>query len=244
MSGVSGAGRFGHQLPKICNNYRRVGEGVVCFASWSMGRRTWGSTFDKARTATVASVPSSCYLLCGDPNSATVLLYLLLIEGTLRLVPPIGLQMDSSSLAGVLASGQMYTMLNSLQSTRYLAVACFALLVYDYFLTLEQEIKLFWRAKLTITRVLFFLNRYLPPINFVHYSLEQIPLGLKPVLEKGSSGTYLLTVTLTQHVRSDTFRLEGLSRIKVTSSSCQQSFDYVIIAHTIVLVAQFRLVGF
>ena len=51
--------------------------------------------------------------------------------------------MDSSSSSplALLLSGQFYTMLNSLQSTKYLAVACFALLVYDYFLTLEQEVR-------------------------------------------------------------------------------------------------------
>ncbi|KAL5499237.1 hypothetical protein ACEPAH_1755 [Sanghuangporus vaninii] len=75
-----------------------------------------------------------------------------------------------TSLPEILASGQLYTVIDSLQSTKYLAVACFALLVYDYFLTLEQEVKLFWRAKFTITRNLFFLNRYLPPINFLCYN--------------------------------------------------------------------------
>ncbi|KAL5522497.1 hypothetical protein ACEPAG_8513 [Sanghuangporus baumii] len=75
-----------------------------------------------------------------------------------------------ASVPEILASGQLYTVIDSLQSTKYLAVACFALLVYDYFLTLEQEVKLFWRAKFTITRILFFLNRYLPPINFLCYN--------------------------------------------------------------------------
>lgn len=47
---------------------------------------------------------------------------------------------DASPIS-LLLSGQLYTMLDSLQSTKYLAVACFALLVYDYFLTLEQEVR-------------------------------------------------------------------------------------------------------
>lgn len=46
-----------------------------------------------------------------------------------------------SSLSTILFSGQLYPALDSLQSTKFLAVACFALLVYDYFLTLEQEVR-------------------------------------------------------------------------------------------------------
>ncbi|KAI5122116.1 hypothetical protein M0805_002238 [Coniferiporia weirii] len=71
-----------------------------------------------------------------------------------------------SPLLSILASGQLYTVVNSLQSTKYLAVACFTLLVYDYFLTFEQEVQLFWRRGLSLTRILFFLNRYFPPANF------------------------------------------------------------------------------
>ena len=46
------------------------------------------------------------------------------------------------SLPEILVSGKLYALLDSLQSTKYLAVACFALLVYDYFLTLEQEVSI------------------------------------------------------------------------------------------------------
>ena len=38
---------------------------------------------------------------------------------------------------------ELDTMVAGLQSSKYLAVACFALLVYDYFLTLEQEVRAF-----------------------------------------------------------------------------------------------------
>ena len=44
-----------------------------------------------------------------------------------------------ASLPEIVASGQLYTVIDSLHATKYLAVACFALLVYDYILTLEQE---------------------------------------------------------------------------------------------------------
>ncbi|PAV15168.1 hypothetical protein PNOK_0892900 [Pyrrhoderma noxium] len=75
---------------------------------------------------------------------------------------------EATALTSLLDSGGgIFTAIESLQSTKYLAVACFGLLVYEYFITLEQEIKLFWRPNITITRVLFFMNRYLPLINSI-----------------------------------------------------------------------------
>ena len=38
---------------------------------------------------------------------------------------------------------ELLTMVDGLQISKYLAVASFALLVYDYFLTLEQEVRSF-----------------------------------------------------------------------------------------------------
>ena len=55
---------------------------------------------------------------------------------------------------------------------------------------------------------------------------------------------HLGDVMLTQHICSDMFQSEGLSCVKVALFSCQQSFNYVIIAYIIVLVAQFGLVEF
>ena len=82
---------------------------------------------------------------------------------------------EATALTSLLDSGGgIFTAIESLQSTKYLAVACFGLLVYEYLITLEQEvrntlrflshilsfilkIKLFWRPNITITRVLFFM---------------------------------------------------------------------------------------
>lgn len=47
---------------------------------------------------------------------------------------------DLPTLEQILLSGELYEYVKSLQSTKYLAVACFSLLVYDYLLTLEQEV--------------------------------------------------------------------------------------------------------
>ncbi|KAF9462323.1 hypothetical protein BDZ94DRAFT_1322699, partial [Collybia nuda] len=42
-------------------------------------------------------------------------------------------------------------------------VACSALWVYDYFLTLDDEIRYAWKGRKTLVFWLFILNRYLAP---------------------------------------------------------------------------------
>ncbi|KAJ4471715.1 hypothetical protein C8J55DRAFT_520787 [Lentinula edodes] len=46
---------------------------------------------------------------------------------------------------------------------RIVNIACLALSVYEWLITLDQEIEYFWTGKWTISRILFFLNRYIPP---------------------------------------------------------------------------------
>ncbi|KAI0829051.1 hypothetical protein BC628DRAFT_1417409 [Trametes gibbosa] len=55
--------------------------------------------------------------------------------------------------------------LDGVQSTRYLTIAATTCLLYDMFLTLDQEVEYFWKTgRWSLSRVLFFLNRYFPPI--------------------------------------------------------------------------------
>lgn len=63
------------------------------------------------------------------------------------------------------------------EANRYLALASFTILYYDYFLTLSMEIDNFWKAqhKVSWTSVLFILNRYLAvagqiPIAFEYFA--------------------------------------------------------------------------
>ncbi|KAI0789441.1 hypothetical protein C8Q75DRAFT_718343 [Abortiporus biennis] len=59
-----------------------------------------------------------------------------------------------------LPSAEVDTLLNILQgvyATRLLGIGSFCLMIYDYFLTLDQEIEYYWSGKWTTTRVLFFL---------------------------------------------------------------------------------------
>jgi len=59
--------------------------------------------------------------------------------------------------------------------SNYFNVAPAALFLYDYFLTLDQEISLVWRRPRSIHNILFVLTRYLPfidTITFVIYKLS------------------------------------------------------------------------
>lgn len=57
-----------------------------------------------------------------------------------------------------------------------------ALLFYDYFLTFDKEIQLFWNRKLTGPSVIFYLNRYSMLVNAIAVILQyptvipQIPM--------------------------------------------------------------------
>ncbi|KAF9014840.1 hypothetical protein BDZ89DRAFT_962522, partial [Hymenopellis radicata] len=39
--------------------------------------------------------------------------------------------------------------------------------VYDYLLTLDQEVELVWRAKWNVTKILYLATRYLPFVDIV-----------------------------------------------------------------------------
>ncbi|TDL26609.1 hypothetical protein BD410DRAFT_783696 [Rickenella mellea] len=65
----------------------------------------------------------------------------------------------SLELAQVLSEGFL--------STKYLSVASLFLLIYDHLTCLDQEIEYFWVAKWSLTRILYFLNRYIPPGVFI-----------------------------------------------------------------------------
>lgn len=47
---------------------------------------------------------------------------------------------------------------------RISSIAFFALFVYEYLITFDQEVKYFWSGRWTATRFLFLVNRYLPPM--------------------------------------------------------------------------------
>ncbi|KAH8094644.1 hypothetical protein BXZ70DRAFT_1033918 [Cristinia sonorae] len=58
------------------------------------------------------------------------------------------------------------TLFAALRQTKYLSIASICLFIYEYFLTLDREIQFFWSGEWSVTRILFFANRYFPPFIF------------------------------------------------------------------------------
>ncbi|OJA19588.1 hypothetical protein AZE42_05659 [Rhizopogon vesiculosus] len=73
--------------------------------------------------------------------------------------------------------GAMITAISAFQSAHYLEMACFTLLVYDLLTTFGEEVDYFWSGPWSVSRVLFFLNRYLPLVimmctRWIHAAFE------------------------------------------------------------------------
>ncbi|TFK56401.1 hypothetical protein OE88DRAFT_12702 [Heliocybe sulcata] len=54
--------------------------------------------------------------------------------------------------------------LEGIETAKHLALATFAMSLYEYAITLEKEIHYFWAGSWSISRALFFFNRYVPLI--------------------------------------------------------------------------------
>ncbi|KAF8515199.1 hypothetical protein JB92DRAFT_3115082 [Gautieria morchelliformis] len=52
----------------------------------------------------------------------------------------------------------------SIDNGRQLVLASTTLIIYEYLITLDQEVKFFWGGKWTPSRILYLSNRYLPPL--------------------------------------------------------------------------------
>lgn len=75
-------------------------------------------------------------------------------------MPTMMIMSDSSATTSLLMDDM--STLSAFQSAHYLEIACFTLLVYDLLTTFGEEVEYFWSGPWSISRVLFFLNRYLP----------------------------------------------------------------------------------
>jgi len=63
----------------------------------------------------------------------------------------------------VMVSSEIIFVLRSLRLTRYLSAAGLVMLLYDHFLTLDQEVEEIWKAKWTLPKIFFLILRYLVP---------------------------------------------------------------------------------
>ncbi|KAH7905915.1 hypothetical protein BJ138DRAFT_1130232 [Hygrophoropsis aurantiaca] len=75
------------------------------------------------------------------------------------------------SVAALLLAG-LEPALIAYNDSHYLEIASLSLLIYDYLLTLREEIEFFWSGRWTLSRVLFFLNRYLPFIAMIPVTVQ------------------------------------------------------------------------
>ena len=67
-----------------------------------------------------------------------------------------------------------------------LSVHVLGLLAYEYMITFDREVNLFWRQKITMASILFGINRYLPlavTIINLPYSVPNISFLVSPVPE-------------------------------------------------------------
>ncbi|KAJ3502187.1 hypothetical protein NLJ89_g8998 [Agrocybe chaxingu] len=70
--------------------------------------------------------------------------------------------MSSSPELDALASGAYH-----LLAGKYFQLAAFVMLVYDHILTFDQEVDRIWKQKFSGASLLFFINRYVTPLQFI-----------------------------------------------------------------------------
>ncbi|KAI9067170.1 hypothetical protein FKP32DRAFT_1601265 [Trametes sanguinea] len=62
----------------------------------------------------------------------------------------------------------LFLSLDGVERTRYLCIAATCVLLYDMLLTFDEEVEYFWKpGPWSLTRVLFFWNRYFPPVILI-----------------------------------------------------------------------------
>ncbi|TFK35061.1 hypothetical protein BDQ12DRAFT_688738 [Crucibulum laeve] len=55
----------------------------------------------------------------------------------------------------------------NLKAAKYFQLAAFIVLLYDHILTFPEEVQRIWSQKLSVASILFLINRYITPIQFV-----------------------------------------------------------------------------
>ncbi|EPS97858.1 hypothetical protein FOMPIDRAFT_90074 [Fomitopsis schrenkii] len=66
-----------------------------------------------------------------------------------------------------MATTLLGSILDDEQAMNYLTVFSLTLVLYDHILTFDAEIDYFWSGSWCLSRVLFLLGRYFPPIALV-----------------------------------------------------------------------------
>ncbi|KAF7436182.1 hypothetical protein PC9H_003008 [Pleurotus ostreatus] len=81
--------------------------------------------------------------------------------------------------------------LEGAEAARLLTIATFALLVYEWFITLDSEIQCFWRGGWSKSRMLFLANRYMTPIIILFpLYCKSCAMTLLPVSDSSSPSRF------------------------------------------------------
>jgi len=90
--------------------------------------------------------------------------------------------------------------LTHLHAGAYFQTAAFAVLIYDHILTFSDEVERIWKQKMTGASILFLINRYITPIQFIIIiDAFQDPIWTRPtcnrfVIFEGASTVALISV--------------------------------------------------
>jgi len=130
--------------------------------------------------------------------------------------------------------------LEGVEKTRMLAVASFALFVYDHILTFDREVEFFWNGKWTMTRILFFANRYFPPVIF---SLGLVCLFM-PRLSFEFCAATIPAIFLLDTVAITIVQAIIVTRCWYLFQNCRVSRFVIIFSYLGCAVATFIILGF
>ncbi|KAH9893613.1 hypothetical protein C8Q73DRAFT_697649 [Cubamyces lactineus] len=79
----------------------------------------------------------------------------------------------------------LLAMRNSTYTDNCCALATTSFLLYDFLLTFDKEIQLFWRKPLSAASMLFYLNRYLTLTVYILVAIGMAPMALRAVTTMG-----------------------------------------------------------
>ncbi|KAF8994598.1 hypothetical protein BDQ17DRAFT_1366745 [Cyathus striatus] len=65
------------------------------------------------------------------------------------------------------ATDELATTVNDLTAGKYFQLAAFVMLIYDHILTFPDEVERIWKQRFSGATVLFLLNRYVTPLQFI-----------------------------------------------------------------------------
>lgn len=83
-------------------------------------------------------------------------------------------------------------LLQTLQTEFYIQFGLTALVVYEYLLTFQDEVRMIWRRKWTAATVLFMMNRYLLIASIILQALPSTPESWCTVIPRITDGAALL----------------------------------------------------